>query len=251
MLLQQPSQWLLALWELFQNPIQPKYGLFTTVRDCIGTRSMIISPLNLLNFSHLMMLSSFSNPITFWQKINLKHAYRSVPIHPANHQATGCKWHFIGDDFDTYFYDTRLPFGARSSTEIFHRLTQSVRSMMAKRGYHNTIVYLDVIGGMQAECDEAYHVLSSLLQDLVFNINQRKLVPSTCKLTFLGVELNTLSCTMTIPHKKLAECHALVSVFCISAVLPRINCNVSPGSSTGLAELSTVVVPSFAECLKT
>ena len=123
--------------------------------------------------------------------------------------------------------------------------------MMAKRGYHNIIVYLDVIGGMQAECDQAYHVLSSLLQDLVFNINQRKLVPPTCKLTFLGVELNTLSCTMTIPHKKLAECHALVSVFCISAALPRINCNVSPGSSTGLAELSTVVVPSFAECLKT
>ena len=45
-------------------------------------------------------------------KIHLKHAYRSIPINPANYQANGCKWPFSVDDFDSYFYDTCLQFGA-------------------------------------------------------------------------------------------------------------------------------------------
>jgi hypothetical protein len=49
----------------------------------------------------------------FMAKIDLKHAYRSVSIHPANYQATGCKWRFTGDDVDTYFYDA-CPSGPRA-----------------------------------------------------------------------------------------------------------------------------------------
>ena len=67
-------------------------------------------------------------PQYFMEKIDLRHAYRSVPIHPSNFAATGLKWQFLGDNHYTYFYDTRLPFGAKSSTEIFHRLTQSISS---------------------------------------------------------------------------------------------------------------------------
>ena len=42
-------------------------------------------------------------PNYFMAKIHLKHAYRSIPISPAN----------------SYYYDTRLQFGAKSSPEIF------------------------------------------------------------------------------------------------------------------------------------
>ena len=73
-------------------------------------------------------------------KIDLKHAYRSVPIHPANYQATGRKWRFTGHNLDTFFYDTRLPFGAKSSPEILHRITQAVRRMMVNRGYDDIVV---------------------------------------------------------------------------------------------------------------
>ena len=95
-------------------------------------------------------------------KIDLRHAYRLVPIHPANYQATGCKWQFSGDDHFTYFYNTRLPFGAKSSPEIFHRLTQSVCRMMAKGGFTDIIVYIDdilVIGATWERCQLAYDSL--------------------------------------------------------------------------------------------
>ncbi|KAL9978914.1 hypothetical protein ACROYT_G016498, partial [Oculina patagonica] len=149
-------------------------------------------------------------------KIDLKHAYRSVPIHPANYQATGCKWRFAGDNFDTFFYDTRLPFGAKSSPGIFHRITQAVRRMMAKRGFHGIVVYLDdflVIGDTQTECERAFRVLLELLQDLGFTISQHKLVPPTQRLVFLGVQLDTVDCTMTLPAEKLADLYNIISNF--------------------------------------
>lgn len=71
-------------------------------------------------------------PNYFMAKIDLWHAYRSVPIHKSNYVATGVQWHFAGHNHPTYFFDTWVPFGAKSSPEIFHRLTQSVCHMMER-----------------------------------------------------------------------------------------------------------------------
>ena len=87
----------------------------------------------------------------FLAKVDLRHAYRSVPVHPSNYKALGLKWRFKGSRCFTYFVDTRLPFGGRSAPGIFHRLTQAVYRMMKRRGFV-VIVYLDdflVIGKNQ------------------------------------------------------------------------------------------------------
>ena len=155
-------------------------------------------------------------PGYYMKKIDLRHAYLSVSIHPSNYQATGCKCRFEGDDIDTFSYDTRLPFGAKCSPEVFHRLTQAVRRMMAKRGYHEVIVYLDdflVIESTYRDCKEKYDSLLALLQDLGFSISWRQLVPPTQCLTFLGVELNTTACTLTPPAAKLQEFQRLIVQF--------------------------------------
>ena len=63
-------------------------------------------------------------PDSWLAKIDICHAYRHVGIHPSNFLATGLKWHFSGDRYPTYMYDTQLPFGVRSAPGIFHRLTR-------------------------------------------------------------------------------------------------------------------------------
>ena len=73
------------------------------------------------------------------------------------------------------------------------------------------IVYLDdflVIGATREECQLAYDTL--LLIDLGFTLSEHKLVPPTQRLTFLGVELDTMAGTMTLPADKLAELHTVV-----------------------------------------
>ena len=144
----------------------------------------------------------------FLAKIDLRHAYRSVPVHPANRDALGLKWKFTGDKHYTYLKDTRLPFGARSAPGIFHRLTQSVRRMMQRRGYPLIIVYLDdflVIGRTQHGCQAAFDTLRSLLVSLGFTISPSKLVPPCQNLVFLGVEIDTSTLTLSLPAKKLGD----------------------------------------------
>ena len=51
-------------------------------------------------------------PVSYFAKIDLANAYRSVKIHPSNYKATDLKWRFKGDKNFTYMIDERLPFGA-------------------------------------------------------------------------------------------------------------------------------------------
>ena len=59
----------------------------------------------------------------------------------------------------TPFSDTGLPFGAQCLPEMIHCLTQVIRRMMARHGYHYIIFYLDdflVIGSTHWKCKEKY-----------------------------------------------------------------------------------------------
>ena len=88
-------------------------------------------------------------------KIDLKSAYRHVPIHPSNYCTTGLVWQFEGDNQVTYLYDNKLSFGASKSLEVFHRFTQSVTRMMARQGFNTILAYLDhflIIGDSKHKC---------------------------------------------------------------------------------------------------
>ena len=102
--------------------------------------------------------------------------------------------------------NTKLPFGARLSPGIFHRITQAVKRTMAQKGYDLLIVYLDdflLISNSKEACAEALSVLISLLRKLGFSIRWGKVVDPTQKITFLGVELDSVQMSMKLPHDKL------------------------------------------------
>ena len=152
----------------------------------------------------------------FMAKVDLRHAYRSVPVHPSNFEALGLKWRFQGDENFTYLVDTRLPFGAKSSPGIFHRLTQAVKRMMIKRGFSLIIVYLDdflVLGHTLEECQLAYDTLCNLLVGLGFELSPSKLVPPTQRLVFLGVEFDSCALTLSLPTSKLKDFKAVILSF--------------------------------------
>ena len=146
-------------------------------------------------------------------KIDLKSAYRHVPIHPSNYPATGLSWQFRGDNALTYLYDSKLPFGAAKSPEIFHRLTQAITRMMERRGI-TVLAYLDdflIIADTKVECQQAYEELIKLLGELGFQINWDKAVGPCQRLTFLGIEIDTVRRQLTLPERKLCELRLLLS----------------------------------------
>uniref|UniRef100_A0A1I8FML7 long-chain-fatty-acid--CoA ligase n=1 Tax=Macrostomum lignano TaxID=282301 RepID=A0A1I8FML7_9PLAT len=68
----------------------------------------------------------------------------SVGIHPDDQVLTGLSWRFAADSDDSVLVDThRLPFGARASCEIFHRLLAGIKRHMLSIGFTATVNYLD------------------------------------------------------------------------------------------------------------
>ena len=48
-------------------------------------------------------------PGYYLSKVDLRHVYRTVPIHPSNHEATELKWQFKGNKLKyTFLIDPRL-----------------------------------------------------------------------------------------------------------------------------------------------
>ena len=54
-------------------------------------------------------------------KIDVKHAYRNVPVHPDDRLLLGMKFK------DTVYVDTTLPFGLRSAPKIFTAVADALR----------------------------------------------------------------------------------------------------------------------------
>ena len=172
---------------------------------------------NYFKFQTLDDALKMIGPGYFLSKIDLKSAYQSVPIHPSNYAGTGLKWKFKGNKCKfTYFVDTRLSFEGKRSPEIFNRLTQAVRCIMARKGYNAIVVYLDdflVIGESREACQAAFDALLSLLRNLGFRINWSKVVHPTQRLVFLGVLIDTVRCTLSLPEDKLEALKAFLLEF--------------------------------------
>ncbi len=141
----------------------------------------------------------------YMAKVDLKAAYRSIPISKDSQQFTGLKWKFGSQTH--YMYDTKLPFGARLAPGIFTRITQSVKRMLQRKNINaSVVVYLDdflVLAASFEECLQALNILIALLRRLGLNINWKKVVDPCQQMVFLGVELDSLEMCMRLPWHKL------------------------------------------------
>jgi len=71
-------------------------------------------------------------------KVDIKHAFRLCPVHPADWPLLGYSW------LNRFFFDTRLPFGSRSSPFIFNAFADALLWILVNKfGLSELIHYLD------------------------------------------------------------------------------------------------------------
>ena len=148
----------------------------------------------------------------YLSKLDLKAAYRSVPICPKNFQYTGLSWVFSGDDERTFFVDTKLPFGAKKACRIFSRISDSIARMLSRQGV-KVINYLDDMLIISRSKKDSWLDLDkcvNMLTCLGFEINWSKVEPPTQNLSFLGVQIDTVARKLSLPPSKLNEFIELV-----------------------------------------
>ena len=70
-------------------------------------------------------------------KLDIKDAYRIVPVHPADYHLLGVHW-----KGNTYI-DWALPFGLRSAPKIFNALSDFIAWVLSRQGIRHQLHYLD------------------------------------------------------------------------------------------------------------
>ena len=133
-------------------------------------------------------------------KQDLKQAYRQIPVDPGD-------IHVLGYMFQGHLYfDRVLPMGLRSSCQACQRVTNAVAYAFGELGF-GLVNYIDDLAGAESQdrAEEAFASLGSLLDDLGLGESLNKACSPSTAMSFLGIQFDTVSGTLSIPQDKLQE----------------------------------------------
>ena len=139
-------------------------------------------------------------------KLDLKAAYRHVPVHPDDQSLLAIRWG------STTYLDTALLFGLCSAPKLFTAMANGHAWCMVCEGISHFLHYLDdffFCPPRQArDCGQSLSVAVKLCQELGFPVAPDKVVGPSTTLTFLGIELDSVSMVMRLSKPKLERLKA-------------------------------------------
>ena len=135
-------------------------------------------------------------------KVDISRAFRHLKIDPGDLD-------LLGLCHNKYFIDGSLPFGFRHGSTFFQYCSDAIRYIMTSQGYTRLYNYIDdlVYIGPPDEIYNAYNYIIKLLQQLGLDISKEKLVPPTTSLICLGIQVDVVQKTISIPQDKLYQIH--------------------------------------------
>ena len=140
-------------------------------------------------------------------KRDLRHAYRQISVDPRD-------WCFLGYYWENmYYFDSVLAMGQRNAAMACSRTTDAVVYMHQQNGYEASTNYLDDLIGVSAPSEgwEAYNSLGQLLKELGLLENLAKACPPGTAQIVLGVLIDTVEGTVSVPEERMQEIISLVS----------------------------------------
>lgn len=157
---------------------------------------------------------ALAKPNCYFAVVDIKSAYRWVPIFPAHRQFQGFSWAF--DNEPTFYYvDNFLCFGLANAPAIFQRISCAITRMIRRRGF-NIVAYLDdflLIAESQQECLVAVQSLLSILTNLGFSVKWEKLAGPTKRIQFLGLIIDSEAQCLELPEEKIRTLEQMIGVF--------------------------------------
>ena len=134
-------------------------------------------------------------------KIDIKQAYRNIPMHPMDHYLLGVQWK------GELYIDKVLPFGLRSAPIIFSAVADALQWIMQQRGvefiFHYLDDYITVSPPASDLCATNLRVIKQACHDTGTPIEEAKYEGSSAVITFLGMELDTVALEICLPADKL------------------------------------------------
>ena len=155
--------------------------------------------------AHLM---HFLGPGCLMAKLDIKEAYRIVPIHPDDRRSLGVYWR------GQVWIDCQLPFGLASALAIFSALVEALEWVHRQKGVRAMIHYLDdflLLGAPgSGECQQYLSVTLQVCQELGVPVAPEKTEGPALSLTFLGIQLDSVAMCTSLPAEKLERLRTMV-----------------------------------------
>ena len=140
-------------------------------------------------------------------KRDLRHAYRQISVDPRDYRYLGYHWK------NNYYFDTVLAMGQRNAAMACARTTDAIVYMHQQNGYRAATNHLDDLIGVSPPSSggDAYDSLGQLLHELGLLENLTKACPPATVQVVLGILINTIEGTMSVPEQRMDEIISLVS----------------------------------------
>ena len=152
-----------------------------------------------------------TGPGTLLAKVDIKNAFRLLPVHPADRHMLATKWN------NQVYIDTRLPFGLRSAPKLFNILADLLSWILESKGVSPILHYLDDFLTMgppsSTTCQENLNIINEVCSYLGVPLALEKLEGPTQSLTFLGIVLDTSRMEIRLPEDKLSRIHAQLAIW--------------------------------------
>ena len=136
-------------------------------------------------------------------KIDIKSAYRIISVHVSDRPLLGIFW------WGKYYVDARLPFGLRSAPKVFNAVADALEWCFRRRGVEWVDHYLDdfiVLGPPNSEvCAHSLCMVREVAERLGIPLVEEKCEGPCTALTFLGIHIDTVQMTLSLPAEKLVR----------------------------------------------
>ena len=190
-------------------------NIFTRPKKDGGTRIILdLSDLNKnLKYQHFKMENIHTaieliSENSFLASVDLRDAYYTVPVHPADRKFLKFFWKNQLWQFKV------LPNGLSTAPRLFTKLLKPMFTQLREQG-HVLIGYLDdtlIIGESESQTAKTVQATTSILAQLGFLVHPDKSVLCpTQEIQFLGFILNTRAMTIRLPNNKSQEVQQLCS----------------------------------------
>ena len=146
---------------------------------------------------------------TLLAKVDIRDAYRLIPIHPRDRHLLGMSW-------DNQLYvDLAIPFGLRSAPFIFNQFAEAwLWILHHQHGIRHFLRYLDdyltAAAPNSRECHTNLGSIRSSASSLGIPLALEKIEGPSTVLSFLGIELDTRLFVARLPPEKLSTLQSLL-----------------------------------------
>ena len=139
---------------------------------------------------------------TLVAKMDIKKAYRNVPVHPVDRLFLGMQWR------GRVYVDGCLPFGLRSAPLLFTAVADALQWVMEARGVAWLGHYRQFYHGWGSQADKCrtnLGIMKAVCKEAGMPTEQEKEEGPTTVLTFLGIELDSEAMGIHLPAAKLHQ----------------------------------------------